>query len=143
MYTSLDKLKTRMPEKDILELTDDAVTGEIDEAIVNQAIADAESEINSKLRGRYTTPLTSPVPDVVEWIACMLTANKLYSRRHALVLSDGLARELKAARETLRDLQTGDQILEGFENSTSHPGFIKVNKTVADRMFSKPVLQSF
>ncbi len=142
-YTDYTKLKNRMPDKDIIELTDDAALGTVNNTVLDAVIADAESEINGKLRGRYTAPI-SPVPAAIEWIAAVLTMNRLYSRNHRLILSDGIAREVKSARLALDELQSGKQILEGFEGSgEGHPGFIAVNKEAGDRVFNEDLLAQY
>jgi len=143
IYTSIEKLITRMPMRDIVELTDDDEKGDVDAVVLDQAIADVGAEIDSKLRGRYPLPLVGTVPDIIEHIAAILVIHNLYSRKHQLTLSDGLARQYKKALADLNELQTGLQVLPGYESSDSHPAFIASNKTAKDRAFSQSLLSRY
>lgn len=138
-YTTLENLKKRIPEADLIELTDDGQTGDVDAVIVDQALRDATVQIESKLRGRYPLPF-SPVPAALEQIATILTIHNIYSRKHELAMSDGLARQYKKALADLDELQDGRQVLEGFEAASAHPAFIATNKKNGDRVFTKCLL---
>jgi len=140
IYTTIQKLVPRMPMRDIVELTDDDESGDVNAAVLDQAIADVGAEIDSKLRGRYPVPFTGTLPDIIEHIAAILVIHNLYSRKHQLTLSDGLARQYKKALSDLNELQTGLQVLPGFESSESHPAFIASNKTACDRVFNSSTL---
>ncbi|WP_347253458.1 DUF1320 domain-containing protein [Leminorella grimontii] len=78
-YCTQDDLIEAFGEKEIRQLSDRASppTGQIDSAVVNNAISDADSEINMYLEGRGLLPLKS-VPEVLRRIACDLARFYLY-----------------------------------------------------------------
>ena len=64
-YNTLDKIKKlRIPEALLIQLTDDADLGIIDEEIAAGVIAGSDALIDGYLRGRLILPL-SPVPDLI------------------------------------------------------------------------------
>jgi phage gp36-like protein len=68
-------------DEDILEqLTDDAGAGDVDDSVVDRAIADADAEVDAYCMGRYTVPL-SPVPAMIRRISVDMAIYHLYSRR--------------------------------------------------------------
>ena len=66
-------------EQEIIRISDRArpATGQIDPAVVEKAIADADAEINMYLEGRGLLPLPS-VPDTLRRIASDITRYYLY-----------------------------------------------------------------
>lgn len=79
MYCTLDDLKKLVPEDVLVQLTDDENLGEVDTARVNEAITQADAEIDGYLGGRYAVPLTS-VPDMVKKLSIDIALYNLYSR---------------------------------------------------------------
>lgn len=74
---------------------------------VDEALADADAEINSYVAGRYAVPL-SPVPANIPRLACAIA-------RYHLLGSAADERERDAytdARSFLRDVQAGRAVLE-------------------------------
>lgn len=77
-YASTAELLERYPAQEILELTDREGTGDIDEARVERALADASAAIDDALRaGGYPLPLPRVPASVVEH-ACLLARCRLY-----------------------------------------------------------------
>lgn len=77
-YATPNDLVARYGETELIQLTDRAGAGEVDTAIVDQAIADAEALIDGYLSGRFPVPL-SPVPLVLVGYACDLARARLYT----------------------------------------------------------------
>lgn len=76
-YCTKQGLIDRYGEQEIIQLTDRGGLGVIDETVLNQAIGDADGEINGWLAGRYDLPLAS-VPPMLVRNACDLTRYYLY-----------------------------------------------------------------
>lgn len=76
-YCTQDDLIDRFGEAEITQLSDRAGLGDLDSAVVAQAIADADAEINGYLSGRYTLPL-AVVPPVLVRVACDITRYWLF-----------------------------------------------------------------
>jgi len=78
-YCTQTDLVNDFGEQEIIRISDRArpATGQIDPAVVEKAIADADAEINMYLEGRGLLPLPS-VPDTLRRIASDITRYYLY-----------------------------------------------------------------
>lgn len=79
-YATSASLIARYSEDELIQLTDVNRTGVIDTGVLNQAIADADGEIDSYLAVRYSLPLAT-VPTALTRIACDVTRYRLYDNR--------------------------------------------------------------
>ena len=84
MYSSLTDLEKRLEPETLAALADDDKDGAADTDVVNAAIDDADSEIDSYLRVRYTLPLSS-TPDVIKSLSCAIAIYNLFLRRRETV----------------------------------------------------------
>ena len=80
MYCTQSDLVTRFGQAELVQLTDTTGSNQIDAAVVAQAIADAEAEIDAYLTARYDLPLAS-VPANLERLACDIARYRLYADR--------------------------------------------------------------
>lgn len=76
-YCTQQDLIDRFGEAELIELTDEHGTEEIDATKLARAIADADGIIDGHLAGRYTLPLAE-VPKVLNRYACDLVRYDLY-----------------------------------------------------------------
>jgi len=142
MFCTLEDIKKAIPEKNIIELTDDDNFGSIDEAKVQDAIDYAEQLINGYLRGRYPVPL-NPVPELIRRLAVDLAVFQLYSRRFDLDMPQGMIDRRKEIIRLLEQIQAG-KVLLGIETQNSPgQGYYKTNKVSEDRVFNKETLEKF
>lgn len=142
-YCAAEDLTERLSNDELIQLTDDANTGVVDQDIVAAAITAAQDVIDGYLRGRYTVPLAS-VPGLIKNIALDLAAYKLFKRRNQLRINE--ARELmyKTAMAQLKDLQSGVLQLEKADGAPLPPRpLMKSNKRPSDRLFGKDRLEEF
>lgn len=72
----------------LLQLTDWDADGSEDAGVVDDAIATADGWIDSRLRGRYQTPLAAPVPEAIRRMSARLALYELKRRRDALTEHD-------------------------------------------------------
>jgi phage gp36-like protein len=79
-YCSTSDLIKRIPEQELIQLTDDAGAGVINAGIVTAAVAAADGKIDSYIRNIYTVPLAS-VPELVKQISIDLALFNLFTRR--------------------------------------------------------------
>ncbi len=79
-YCVLEDIQNAIPEAELVQLTDDAGAGEIDEAIVAAAITNADSEIDSYAMVLYDVPF-SPVPPKVKNLSVDIAIHNLFKRR--------------------------------------------------------------
>jgi phage gp36-like protein len=81
-YSTKDDIFEQLNEAELIRLTDDTGAGQVDEAVVGRAVADADAEIEAYLGERYTLPL-EPVPALVRKLSVDIALYNLYSRRLA------------------------------------------------------------
>ncbi len=105
-YATQDDMVARFGETELVQLTDDAETGEIGPRLA-VALADADQVINGYAAGTYAVPL-SPVPDLVTRWACDIARYFL----HRDGVTEPVEKNYKAAVAGLKDVAKGDLILE-------------------------------
>ncbi len=103
-YATLQQLIDRYGERLIVDLTDrgETATGEIDEAAVDRALADADAMVDGYLGGRYQLPLSATPALVAELAAKIAIWNLHTSAPEAKIEAD-----YKHAERLLRDIGTG------------------------------------
>ena len=82
MYANTDNMLSRFGEQDLMLLTEreGSVPGQINIAVLEQALRDASAEIDGYIVGRYTLPLTT-VPAVLERNCCDIARYFLYGEK--------------------------------------------------------------
>jgi phage gp36-like protein len=105
-YANRDELQARFGEAELVQLTDRTKSGQVDDAVLARALADADAEIDSYLAGRYALPLDT-VPPVVVAAACDLARFRLYGIR----APEPVRQRYEDARAWLRDLAAGKALL--------------------------------
>lgn len=78
-YTTQQEIIDRIGQAEFEVLADRDQDGTVDPAAVDQAIADADAEIDSYLSARYEVPL-DPVPNVIARLAVDLAVYRLADR---------------------------------------------------------------
>ena len=106
MYCGLQDLIDRFGELELVQLTDFDGYQSVNTVILDQSIADAESEINSYLRQRYALTLFINPPELVA-IACDITRFRLM-RDGA---SDAVTKRYELAVSFLKNLSSGKAVL--------------------------------
>lgn len=111
-YCSKPDLINAFGELEIVQLTDRANNGTIDDVVLNHAISKADVEINMWLAGSYTLPLAT-TPPLLAHIACDLTRYYL-----SIDISDDhpTAMRYRDARKNLQSIARGDASL-GLDQS--------------------------
>lgn len=139
-YSTLTDLKKLIPEETLIQLTDDENLGAVSQARVDEAIIQADAEIDSYCGSRYTIPFTT-VPDIVKKISVDIAIYNLYSRR-VEEIPETRAERYKNAIRQLEGISRG---LISIGESTEPPtqGGPKTNKTDDDRTFTKDDLSGY
>lgn len=142
-YCTLDDITAHIPDKNIMQLTDDEGLGQTDTERVDEAIAYADAFIDGYLRGRHVLPL-NPVPMLINKLSVDLAIFHLYSRRLEYEMGDAMLLRYKNAVKLLEQIQKG-LIKLGIESAETGPGqgHYKTNKTANNKTFSKDVLEKF
>jgi phage gp36-like protein len=104
-YATAAELATRYGADRLVHLTDRDGDGIGDDPMINQAIADAEAEIDGYLAARYQLPLPT-VPAILARIACDIAIYRLLSLR-AMGDIDDARRRYEDARRLLEAIAKG------------------------------------
>jgi phage gp36-like protein len=126
-YSRLVDLYNQYGEDAVNQIADSDRTGTPDFPLVRRAIANADTEINAALAGRYKVPF-SPTPGLIRRISSDLAWWFL----HGLKMPKDVEDRAKLARDLLRMLASGEMSLEGAEQP-AEPSRAKVH-TGRDRM---------
>jgi len=103
-YTNTAGMTARFGEALLKLVADRDNDGTIDEAVVAQAIADADALVDLHCRGRYAVPL-APVPAEIERAVCDLAHRFLYG--NSADVPDPVVSADKVARDLLKSIADG------------------------------------
>lgn len=99
---TLAGLRTRYTELKLQQLASDRVSGALDMAKINLAIADAVAEVSTYLEGRVAMPL-SAVPEIITRLA----ADIAWYRLHGETVPEAVQKRYDAARDMLKSFASG------------------------------------
>ena len=140
-YSDLAALQQRMPAQTLIDLTDDAGGGVVNEDVTGRAIADADTEIDSYLAGRYPVPV-DPVPALLQRLSLDLSVESLYGRQPALDMPEAVKTAAKNARALLARIEAKDAHLPGVAEAgasgTSSSGAMFIGD---NRLFTRDSLK--
>lgn len=141
-YSTIDDLKKLLPKEAIIQLTDDEDTGDMNTTRINEAIAQADAEIDAYCGRLYTIPF-SPVPDLVRKFSVDMAIYHLFSRRIEEMPEIRKERYQNAIRQ-LENISKGTMSL-GEQPEPEQPagGSVMTNKTYEDRVFTKDTMKGF
>lgn len=131
-YCTLDDITKHLPESDIIELTDDAGAGAVDQKAVDEAIGSAGALIDGYLARRYVLPIASTPPLILP-LAVDLTIYNLFGRRRGVMPEEVQTRRDEAVK-VLKDLSTGVAQLPGVAVASAAQQDA-ARHTAADRVF--------
>lgn len=122
-YCTQADLIEKLPETDLVSLSNDTEAAIINSARVNNLISENSDLIDSYLRGSYTLPL-SEVPTLLKTICCYLVIYALYVRRFGgdpEGIPQAIQENNKQARADLERIQKGIIVLD-VGDDTDTPG---------------------
>lgn len=112
-YVTLSDIETRLGPAALVQLTDDAHTGEVNLAVVAETVDGAEGEVNSHLALRYTVPMDGVAnPDavaVLRSIVLDVVEYRLHARRPPVPAE--VAAKRAAAVDWLKNVAEGRVVL--------------------------------
>jgi len=104
-YCTLADILGRIDEATVIQLTDDEGTGAVHAGRVDEAIADADQEIDGYAGTRYAVPM-SPVPAILKKLSVDIAIHNLFGRRSRKEPEER-AERYKVAVELLRQIARG------------------------------------
>ena len=110
-YCTYEDIQGHIPEARLVEVTDDLApnaTGEVNVAIVEKAIKESSTLIDSYVRKRFPRPFQS-VPEVLRMVCVDLSIYNLYERVTELNITDGMKLRYDNAIKLLIRIADGEQ----------------------------------
>lgn len=109
-YTTQSAVLGEIQQMDLIALTDDAPkTGDVNQTILNQIIANASGYIDSKCANLYGEQLPfNPVPPSVASMALTIVCYRLYRRRQVPDEQNKYYLEFTDVREFLNQVNVGE-----------------------------------
>lgn len=123
----------QLDEDVLIQLTDDADAGAVDDDVVTRAISDSDAEIEGYCGTRYELPF-SPVPVMIRKLSVDISIYNLYARRRG-VPEDRQKRYDNAIR-FLRDVSLGRVTLGADAPATDSDGGPEATTVKSDRIFT-------
>lgn len=108
--TQDDLVPLRLTQKDLVELTDDDDTGDVDADIVTAALTEASGRVDSYCRGRYVTPLQAS--ESLKALTLDIAIYVLFTRRRETRVSETVSQRYQDAIAFLKDISTGKASLD-------------------------------
>lgn len=124
-----DLVPLRMTQDDLVQLTDDDNSGNIDAAVVTAALEEASGKVDSYCRSRYATPLQQS--DDVKGLTLDIGVYLLFSRRREMTVGETVRQRYEDAISFLKDLATGKAQLDQPAGAT--PQTSVQGPTIGDR----------
>lgn len=128
MYCTLDDIKIYLPEDQLIQLTDDSNTGEVDATIVEAVINDASELVDGYLSALYVVPMEDS-PKLIKSITTDISAYLLYSRRLATDMPESLTTRYKNALALLERIKRGEITIGAGQTSDTTPSGIVVSNS--------------
>lgn len=120
-YTNETDLLGEIQLADLIWLTDDKpTTGNVNQTVLNQVIANASGEIDFYLANRYSVPLV-PTPPMIESAAIAITCYKLFRRREVPDEKNKYKEQYDNAIKTLQAIKAGDEAIDVNVNQAFSP----------------------
>jgi len=137
-YASKQSMIDRFGEAEIIQLTDRAGVGVVDDVVLNMALASADAEIDGYLQVRYVLPLAS-----TPLLISNLAANMARYHLHDDVPPELVADRYSAAIKALGEIASGKQKLglDGLNKETPQSNLPKI--TGPARLFDRSSMQDF
>jgi phage gp36-like protein len=141
-YSTTQDLLSRITRQTLVQLTDTGGTGNVDETIVQNAVADSDSMINSMISPVYKVPLTT-VPPVIKEVSAAMAIYRLHLYRS---VDPGVWKdEYERALGFLQSVAEGKAKLEG--SVPEPPGSADLSNSVdfdsKKRRFSRDELKEW
>jgi len=124
-YSTQADIVKKLPLRFLRELTDDENGLIVDTDVVTEAIADADSQIDSFARGKHTIPF-SPVPNQVKRWSVNLAILYFYARRTDYMIPDPTKLLIDFTMTELRGLRDGKILIDDTTSVANTASFYKL-----------------
>lgn len=139
-YCTLDNIKAMMDEEDLISFTDDVGAGVVDTDVTDEAIADADAEIDSYVMTRYSVPL-NPVPAIIKKQSVDIAIYNICSRRQRV--SDEVRQRYEDVIKFLEKVPAGKVGIAGAASAPASSSNDAVTITSNTKIFSRDKMEGF
>lgn len=147
MYCTLEDLINAIPEKFLIELSnDEAAPEEVDDEKIEEAILKADGKIDGYLRGKYILPIEE-LPEDIKELSVDISIYNLFSRKPEIPMPEIYVKRYDDAIKQLKDIQKEVFILDipqvSVDSEFEGSGSIRCNKSAEDRMFNETLWEKY
>ncbi len=140
-YSTIDDIRKLLPEEELIALTDDEALGAVNQGRVDEAIAQADAEVDSYCAVRYSVPVT-PVPELLKKLSVDIAVYALYSRTVQSV-PEVRAERYRSAIRQLEGISKGTLTLGVEQAQTADSSGAETNKTSDTSVFNRSGMEGF
>lgn len=140
-YATLTDIERQIDSADLIQLTDDERTGDVDTDVVTRAIADADEEIDGYIGSRLAVPL-DPVPGIIRKMSVDIAIYNLYSRRRAEIPEARRDRYNDAIR-FIRSVAKGEISMGANDPGGNPPTASGISSSGCDQVFTASKMERF
>lgn len=137
MYATLTDMTARFETAELIQLTDEALNGVIDEAKLATVLTEATGKINAYISKRYPGPF-APVPSVLTDAACDIARYRLYKTS----APEQVAARYQEVMDWLKMVAEGTATLTGDDGATATQS-ASVQFSTPDRLFSRDRMRGY
>ncbi len=138
LFADITAMQERFKERDLIQLTDDAGTGAIDEAAVERALGSADALIIGYIAARYQDTATFAGQAILTDVACDYAFSLLWQSD----APDWVLAKRKAAVATLKDIADGKIKLDSGTD-TAAPRADQIITSGPERTFDRAGLKGY
>jgi len=140
-YSSVNDIKVRMSEKNLIEITqDNPESNMINESRVSTAILDADSLIDFFLSSRYNVPL-AVTPGIIKQLSINIAIHELYKIKYDGEMPVTIVKRYEEAIDILRKMESGDYELTGADKQTLNAFVVVSNMDEDDIYYNDDILE--
>jgi len=129
-YVTSDQILGEIQLADLIALTDDTQTGQLNSTVLTQIIANASALIDAKVSNIYSTPFGSPIPSAVSNAALTIACYRLFRRREVPDEKNKFSEDYKAILEWLNQVNKGEAHIDQAPPRTFPQGAASVRPTL-------------
>jgi len=141
MYSTYADLIKKHDEQYLIQLSDDNNDGVADTSVIDEAIAQADAEINARVANRYAVPL-NPVPALATSLSAVLAIGNIYAHR-GMDRPETVKEDVKAAIALLNRIGEGKSTWGDATEPEADISTLDVRMTSKPRVFDRGSLKGF
>ncbi len=139
-YCTQTDIENLLPSANLIQLADDDEDGVADAAVITEAIASADGDIDGYCQEKYTVPFTA-VPEIIKNISVDLAIHFLYSRRD--IMPEGRTARYKEAIRKLEKIAAGTLSLGADPEISESQQTLQTSTEDTDRIFDGDTMENF